>query len=97
MNNNFWSLNKIIIAIGLTIFIFLFSFAIFNKKGILRTFEVNRTLENIKGNISHLETENQQLKETIQSHKSEDFQTEKIAREGLGLAQKKEIIIKIIK
>lgn len=97
MKKSFWSLNKIIVGICAAIFIFLLSIAIFNKKGILRTIDLNRKIAKIKNNISHLENENQVLAKAIQSYKSEEFQIEKIAREDLGLAKENEIIIKIIK
>ena len=97
MNKNFLTLNKVIIAVCLAVFVSLFSFAVFNKKGILRTVDLSRKLDDIKSNISRLEDENRVLVEAIHSYKSEDFQIEKIAREDLGLAKENEIIIKIVK
>jgi cell division protein FtsL len=97
MKKYFWSLNKVILGVGLAIFIFLVSIAIFNKKGILRAIDLNSKITNIKNNITMLENENRMLVEAIRSYKSENIQIEKIAREDLGLAKENEIIIKIIK
>ena len=97
MNKNFLTLNKVIIAVCLAVFVSLFSFAVFNKKGILRTTGLSRKLDDIKINISRLENENRVLVEAIHSYKSQDFQIEKIAREDLGMAKENEVIIKIVK
>ncbi len=91
------TLNKVIIAVCLAVFVSLVSFAVFNKKGILRTTDLSRKLDDIKSNISRLENENRVLVEAIHSYKSEDFQIEKIAREDLGMAKENEIVIKIVK
>ena len=96
MNKIFWSANKIKVTIGFAIFILLFSIAIFNKKGILRVFDINKELDNIRSKIDFLKNENQALVESINSYRIEDFQIEKIAREDLGLAKENEVIIKII-
>ncbi len=91
------TVNKVIIAVCLAVFVSLFSFAVFDNKGILRTTDLNRKLDDIKISISRLENENRVLVEAIHSYKSEDFQIEKIAREDLGMAKKNEVIIKIVK
>ena len=96
MNKKFLTLNKVIIAVCLAVFVSLLSFAVFNKKGILRTTDLNRKLDDIKISISRLENENRVLVEAIHSYKSEDFQIEKIAREDLGMAKENEIVIKIV-
>ena len=96
MNKKLLTLNKVIIAVCLVAFVSLFSFAVFNKKGILRTTDLNRKLDDIKISISRLENENRVLVEAIHSYKSEDFQIEKIAREDLGMAKENEIVIKIV-
>ena len=96
MNKKFLTLNKVIIAVCLAVFVSLFSFAVFNKKGILRATDLNRKLDDIKISISRLENENRVLVEAIHSYKSEDFQIEKIAREDLGMAKENEIVIKIV-
>ena len=96
MNKKFLTLNKVIIAVCLVAFVSLFSFAVFNKKGILRTTDLSRKLDDIKISISRLENENRVLVEAIHSYKSEDFQIEKIAREDLGMAKENEIVIKIV-
>ena len=90
------TVNKVILAVCLAVFVSLFSFAVFNNKGILRTTDLNRKLDDIKISISRLENENQVLVEAIHSYKSEDFQIEKIAREDLGMAKENEIVIKIV-
>ena len=85
------------IAVCLVIFVSLFSFAVVNKKGILRTMDLSRKLDKIKINISRLENENRVLVDAIHSYKSEDYQIEKIAREDLGMTKENEIVIKIFK
>ena len=97
MNKYFLTLNKVIVAVCLAIFISLFSFAVFNKKGILRTIDGSRKIDDIKSSINRLENENLELRGAIRSYRSENFQIEKIAREDLGLSKKNEIIIKIVK
>lgn len=97
MNKSFLSLNKIIVAACGVLFVFLLTYATFNKKGILRTIELGRKIDGIKESVRKLENENRLLVEAIHSYKSEDFQVEKIAREDLGMAKKNEVIIKIIR
>ena len=96
-NKKSLSFNKTILAICLFIFIFLFSIAVFNEKGLFKNIDLVHKIDSIKKKISFLENENEMLIEAVGSYKSGDFQIKKIAREDLALAKKNEIIIKIIK
>jgi|TARA_B100000315_G_scaffold177855_1_gene166443 cell division protein FtsB len=96
MNKKIFTLNKIIVAICLAIFVSLSSFAVFNHKGMFRTIDLGLKVDDIRSDISLLKKENRMLVEAIRSYRSENFQIEKIAREELGMAKENEIVIKIV-
>lgn len=68
---------------------------IFGTHGFMAMRRTQKEIERVRGEIEHLDTENQQLAEQVHALKSDPKLIERIAREEMGLARPGEKIIKL--
>jgi len=88
---------KNIILIGLVVLLVGFGFLLFGENGILKYYKLKKEYNVLKCQIDTTETENMQLRQSIDSLKNfVPAKVEKISREKHGMRRKNEKILEVI-
>jgi cell division protein FtsB len=82
-----WILGMVLVALAVH--------DVFGAHGFLAMRRTQKQIEEIRGNIDHLNRENTALGGEVQSLKTDPKAIERIAREEMGLARPGEVIIKL--
>lgn len=78
--------------IPILLILIILGFALFGKKGILRTLQANRHYEALKAEVQQQEAVIRQLKEEIHSLRTDRQYIEGIARRDLGMVKEDELV-----
>ncbi|MBU2591671.1 MAG: septum formation initiator family protein [Nitrospinota bacterium] len=86
----------IFLGISMLFLIFMILISLVREDGIVRIWELEDKLEELKGEIVEIKKKNKRLESEVIDFKEYDSQVEKVAREELGLVKEGETLYKFV-